>query len=318
MDGGERFVLTCHARPDGDAVGSLLGLGLALEAAGRDATLYMEAPVPPHLAFLPGSGRVVTEPPVPLAPGTVLVVLDCGEAGRVGRGGERLAREATSVVVLDHHLTQGEFGRDVVRYVDPEVFATGAIVLWVLNELGWPVSAEIATNLYAAIVSDTGAFQHNNTTALAFAMAEYLVSRGADPSGVARALYQSWPERRLRLLGLVLHTLEVRAGGRIGLLQATPEMFRTTGAREADTEDFVNYCRSIDSVEVAVFIREVHAGNVAVSLRSKTTYDVAALAQEFGGGGHFHAAGFRRSGSAGEIRALLLERLARDFDDLRP
>lgn len=314
LDAGQRFVLTCHERPDGDALGSMLGLGLALQEVGREITLFTVDPPPPMLSFLPGIEQIVHELPDPFPTEIVLVVLDCSEPDRIGKDGRHLLERTRTTMVLDHHLTRTSFDYSA-SYVDPDLFATAAIVLWILEELGWPVSTAVATNLYAAILTDTGCFRHSNTTELAFAMAQTLVAKGADPSALARRLYQHYPVRRLRLLAMALHTLEVELGGKVAFIHVTPEMFRTSAANETDTEDFVCYPRSIDTVEVAILIREIHAGHVTVSLRSKTHFNVAALAKEFGGGGHFHAAGFRKAATATEIREALLAHLTKHLED---
>jgi phosphoesterase RecJ-like protein len=318
ISAAERFILTCHTKPDGDALGSMLALGLALKEAGREVVLYTEDPVPENLDFLPGSGYVTNEVPVTAGSKTTLVVMDCSEVRRIGRDAETLIGRASSIVILDHHLSRAPFLGHLdrperwrcVSWILPEVFATGALVYWLLEGLGWPISKGIATNLYAAILSDTGSFRHSNTTRTTFQMAARLVDLGADPYAVADRLYQRYPRRRQQLLGLVLKTLEVKAQGTVGVIQATPEMFKVSQATENDTEEFVGYVRCIDTVEVAIFIKEARAGQVSVSLRSKSDFNVAELAQEFGGGGHFHAAGFRKTGTAPEMRALLLERLS--------
>ncbi|MEF3169187.1 MAG: DHH family phosphoesterase [Deltaproteobacteria bacterium] len=315
IESAERFLLTCHVKPDGDAIGSLLGLGLALRDMGKDVIFFTEDPVPETLRFLPGSGLVIHDLPLPLGDGTALIILDCNETKRIGRLGEALVEQASRRIILDHHLrgdaglVKDEAGR-VAVYLDSGVFATGAVVLWLLEYLAWPISPDVATNLYAAILSDTGCFCHGNTTVTAFQMAETLVRKGADLHTVSTRLYQSYPLRRQQLLALVLKTLEVHGGGAVAFLHATPEMFRACGAGEEDAEDFVAYARCIDTVELAVFIKEVHGGQVSVSLRSKKEFDVARLARVFGGGGHFHAAGFRMAGSVSEARQAILEYLA--------
>ncbi|PXF54317.1 MAG: hypothetical protein C4B57_07565 [Deltaproteobacteria bacterium] len=323
VNASDRLLLTCHVKPDGDALGSLLGLGLALKDAGRDVTLFVEGPVPNTLQFLPGSQYLVSEVANPLPENTTLVVLDCNEPDRMGKQAQRLIEQASIIVVLDHHLGQAQFctrnrGKKhphCITYISPDIFATGAIVMRIIKGLGWPITEDISTNLYAAILSDTGCFRHSNTDETAFRMAGDLVAHGANPYAVASKLYQNYSLHRQRLLGLVLRTLEVKGHGKIGLLQATPEMFRICGATEYDTEDFVGHVRCIDTVEVAIFIKEVHAGQVSVSMRSKSFFNVAELAKEFGGGGHFHAAGFRKTGTAAEIREVLLKKINACFED---
>ncbi len=317
VEASENFVLTCHVKPDGDAIGSMLAMGLALNETGRDTLLFTHDQVPEVLSFLPGTERVVHELPDPLPENTTLMVLDCGEPHRIGPEHKRLVEQARKILVIDHHLNSGGFAEHhprCISYIDHEIFAAGALVFRLLEELGWPVSKEVAINLYTAILTDTGCFRHSNTTMAAFEIAGALVELGAEPYAVAQKLYQSYPSRRMELLSLVLRTLEVRFHGRVALLQATPEMFRISRAKEEDTEDFVSYARCIDTVELAAFIRERHAGQVSVSLRSKNWANVADLARQFGGGGHFHAAGFRTSGSAPEVRDALLQRIEGLFE----
>ncbi len=321
IEASRNLILTCHEKPDGDAIGSMLGLGLALKDAGRDVILYSKDPIKEPLKFLPGSGWITTQLPDPLPGGTTLVILDCSEPGRIGPAGPNLARQADTIVVIDHHLDQDFCGKNgqgpdegskkCFQYVEPHIFATGALCLWIIETLGWPLTSQICTNLYTAILTDTGCFRHSNTTSLAFEMAAKLVRHGAEPYKIANHLYQSYPLRRMKLLALVLKTLEVKIGGLVGLIQVTPEMFRISDALEQDTDDFVAYARCIDQVEIAVFLKEVHPGHVSVSMRSKNFFNVAEIAKEFGGGGHFHAAGFRTSGTAYEIREALLDRLSK-------
>lgn len=317
IDSSDSFVITCHVRPDGDAMGSILALGLALRDTGRDVIIYTEEPPPDRLAFMPGSELTVSDLSS-LPEKFTLVVLDCNEPARIGNHSDELLDKASGIVILDHHLTKGPDwnGKISASYIEPGVFAAGAIIYWLLEELGWPVSEAVASNIYAAILSDTGCFRHSNTTEAAFSMAAKMVSYGADPYMIASSLYENYPLTRQQLLGLSLRTLELRGHGRIGLMQVTPEMFRTCGANESDTDDFVGYVRAIGAVEVAIFIKEAHEGQVYVSMRSKSFYNVAELAQKFGGGGHARAAGFHMAASASEVRGLLLNRLLEDFDVL--
>lgn len=309
--------LTCHIRPDGDALGSLLGLGLALKNAGKDTTFLVEDSVPNTLKFLPGTQYLVSEIANPLPKNTTLVVLDCNEPYRLGKQAQRLIEHASIIIVMDHHLSQTPFcarsssekHAHCMGYISQEIFATGVIVMWIIEALGWPITEDISTNLYTAILSDTGCFCHSNTNETAFRMAGDLVAYGADPYVVANRLYQNYSIHRQRLLGLVLKTLEVTEDGKIAILQAKPDMFYISGATEYDAEDFVGHARCIDTVEVAIFIKEVHSSQLSVSMRSKSFFNVAKLAKEFGGGGHFHAAGFRKIGKATEVKDSLLKRI---------
>ena len=316
----ETLVLTCHVRPDGDAIGSMLGLGEALEASGKQVICYCQDRPNQTLLFLPGTDKLVHQPPRPFPAGAALVVLDCSEADRIGEHGPWLVEQAERLIVLDHHLGQDMCGerpggknsgrRPCVQYINPEIFATGAICLAVVHELGWHVSPAMATNFYAAILTDTGSFRHSNTTALAFDMAAKLVEYGADPYEISDRLFERVPFRKLALLSRALRTLSLDLDGRVATLYVTPSMLEETGATIQDTDDFVRYARCIDGVEVSAFIKEPVHGQVSVSMRSRSWFNVAAVAKSFGGGGHFHAAGFRQPGSARQWRERLLEILA--------
>ncbi len=318
IDSSERLVLACHVRPDGDAIGSMAGLGLILKDLGRDVVLYCEDPVPGPLAFLPGTASVREALDPGEIEGSGLVVLDCSERSRIGRKGQWLFDQCRPVVVLDHHISTAPVCRGgavdgCVEYIDTSLCATGVLVFLVAQSMGWPISPEAATCLYTAVVTDTGGFRNSNTDALALAVAHELTRLGASPYKVATELYNRYPARRFRLLALVLRTLEMACGGKVAIIQATPDMFRATEATKEDTDEFVNIPRSIDGVEVAVFIKEITHGQVSVSLRSKRWADVASMAQRFGGGGHKRAAGFRVSGSASEVRAKLLALLEQEL-----
>jgi len=303
----KKFFLACHIRPDGDAIGSMLALGNSLILKDKDVIMYCADPVPEQLRFLKGSDRITNDASA-ISEDMTLIILDCSEPKRIGAKGEEIFYTTKKRIVLDHHLSDEE--PDVtICYQDPSLFATGALIFCLLEELKWPIHKDIAENLYTAILTDTGCFRHNNTTELAFEMAQKLVGLGARPDFVAQMLYQNYPLRRLQLLALVLKTLDIRLNGKIATIHASPEMFRVSKATEADSEDFVSYARSINTVEVAIFIREVHAGHCSVSLRSKKFFNVANIAKEFGGGGHFFAAGFRTTGTVQEVREKLLKRV---------
>ncbi len=314
----DRLVLTCHVRPDGDALGSMLGLGLALEQMGKKVTCYCQDHAPSTLGFLPGIDSVVHDIDVPLAPGTTLVILDCSEARRVGQLGAELVASAGGLVVIDHHLGQ-DMCRELadvpcVQYINPDIFATGAICLALLQLMGRDITPDIATCLYTAILTDTGSFRHSNTTPLAFLMAASLVESGADPYEIADRIFERVQYSKLRLLALALDNLSIEAGGMAAVMHITGDMLESAGASLFDADDFVRYPRSLDGVEVSALIKEIEPGRVSVSMRSRSWFNVAELAKSFGGGGHFHAAGFRSKGDVSMWRSRLVEILARELN----
>ncbi len=280
-------VVATHVFPDGDALGSQLGLANVLEGMGKTVIRYSEEPVSYLYDFLPDCQRLVCNPPDPLA-ADCLIALDCGDSFRLGPRAERLLAIRPAIVV-DHHAGHKDFGD--LRWVDCGRASTGEMVYDLARALGAGISREAADCLYAAIVSDTGSFKYASTTARTFAIAGELVALGGNPEQVAAKLFDNFTEQRLHLLQAVLATLELYGGGKLALITATRAMFEVTGTEPEDSESFINYPRSLASVKVAVFLKEKR-DVISVSLRSKGNgYDVSAVARELGGGGHRNAAG---------------------------
>ena len=306
----QRFLVTAHERPDGDAVGSILAMGHTLKGHGKDYILYTQDEVPASLAFLPGVSEIVHELP-DWEPGSFcLLVLDCNEIERVGKEGERALSMCESAVILDHHLGQGFCDSVTVpcaSVIDTKACATASLCFELFRDLGWPVSKEAATCIYTAVLTDTGGFRYSNTSVRTFELARELVLAGADPYDIALKCFESRPLSKLKLLGLALETLKVYYNGLLSIMIITPEMFELCGAREAETDDFVSYARSLDTVEVAALIKEAKPGVVSVSLLSKRFVNVAEVAGKFGGGGHFNAAGFRLTGNPNDVRDELIK-----------
>ena len=315
LNEGQRFLLTCHIRPDGDAIGSMLGLGFAIERAGKEVRYFAQDPVPKGLNFLPGSGLIRDSFERSYLRDAILIVLDCNEPSRIGRSANVLIDEARRVVVLDHHTIRDGHpkGRNTFSaekcelYICTSACATALIIMEILDRLDWPIERAIATALYTGILTDTGSFRHSNADKKAFLAAARLMDTGIDNYGISNKIYQNYPRQRIELLGLVLNTLRVLEQGLFAIIHVRPEMFEATGAHEEDINGFVDFARSIDTVEVAAFVKEVHPGQVSVSLRSKSYANVARIAQQFGGGGHFHAAAFRKKGTFQEIQEELIQ-----------
>ncbi len=283
----KRFFLVTHVNPDGDALGSMLALTLALQGMGKEVWPYLDEEPPKVYRWLPGLGEIRHHLP-PDRPWTA-VVLDCGDLSRVGGAAEFL-EHLPEVVVLDHHEVSGDLGH--VRVVEP-VFATGALVFWLLKELSFPLNQEIAENLYTAIFSDTGGFRFQQTTAETFAMAKELAEAGANPAWIAEKLTEHYPLSRFCLLRQVLESLHLLAEGRVALSVLRREDYERCQASKSDPEDFATFLRSIEGVEVSALIKEFKPGELSVSLRSRGQVNVARFAARFGGGGHRCAAGFR-------------------------
>lgn len=302
-----RILVVTHVHPDGDALGSQLGLGAILTGIGKQVVLYSEDQVSHLYDFLPGSDRLVTELPA-VEEFDCGIALDCGDEFRLGKGREHLLG-LHPFVVIDHHAGHREFGD--LRWVDLHRASTGELVYDLAQALGAEIPAPAAYCLYAAIVSDTGSFKYSSTTAETFQVARELVLKGVKPSEVAAKLFDNFSVHRLHLMKMVLDSLKLYAGNRIAIIDASSEVFLQTGATLADAENFINLPRAINTVRVAVFLKEREKGLISVSLRSKgTDCDVGEVAAKFGGGGHRNAAGFRLTEtSIAAVREQLLAEL---------
>jgi phosphoesterase RecJ-like protein len=301
----DRFLVACHENPEGDAIGSELALALALRKMGKTATVLNADPVPGNLLFLPGADTVVFE-----EDGSgydVAVVLDCGSPERTGRVAPEL-RKCPLLVNIDHHRTNGDRGE--LSLVDPDAAATGLLIHRVLSAMGYDICLDVATNIYVAVLTDTGSFHYSSSSPEAFEVAGEMVRRGVDPWAVAERVYETQSAHRLRLLGRVLDSLEVSAGGKVASITTMRETLREFAAGKDALEGFINYPRSIVGVEVAVSFREEEGDVFRVSFRSKGRVDVSAVAARFGGGGHRNAAGCTVPGALPDVKRKVLEALA--------
>ncbi|MEW6616371.1 MAG: bifunctional oligoribonuclease/PAP phosphatase NrnA [Thermodesulfobacteriota bacterium] len=302
------FLIASHINPEGDAIGSALALAISLNNIGKEVTVFNQGPIPRNLQFLPMSAEIVHNPDKIGVNFDVAFVLDCGDLDRVGNGIEKI-RKIRKIINIDHHITNSKFG-DVIL-VDSESSSTAELIYNVLKEIPIEVTYEIALNIYTAILTDTGAFCNSNTTEGAFHIASEMVKMGVNPSSVAEKIYKQMPVSRLKLLGLVLNTLEILDNGRIASVVAKLSLLKKTGATPELTEDIVNYPRSISGVKVAVLFKEVSKNHYKISLRSNKDVDVADIAREFGGGGHPNASGGNVGGSLLEVKRKVFEAISK-------
>src|SRR5581483_10184737 len=278
----ERFVLTSHARPDGDAVGSTLACSEVLRQMGKQAEVVLHDGLPRVYQHLPFAPRVSKAERVN-ASYDAAILLECDNLQRTRLEG----LERQFLINIDHHRSGRAFAH--VNWIDPNAVATGELVYKLARAAGVKITPEIATCLYTAVLTDTGAFMFEGTNQHTFELARELVLAGADPVRCARPIYFGHSTAKLRLLGLALSALQRE--GPLAWIWVTQEQMDRTGAKEEDCEGLVNYALSIGDVEVAVFFRELPGGRFRVSLRSKGKLDVAHVAEEFGGGGHACASG---------------------------
>lgn len=306
-------VLLTHVYPDGDAVGSMLGLAWILEKLGKRVFCFMEEPVSPLYSFLPGSEKIQSSFDSLCRfvqksdDDIVTIALDAGDSSRLGRYEEELL-DHSHVVVIDHHRSHKSYGD--VRWVDPTMSSSGEMVYELATILDCEIPFEASVNLYAAICTDTGSFRYECTSGRTLLIAADLVERGVRPEMMARHLYDNITLPRLNLLQRVLGTLEMYGDGQLAVIHVTAEMLQETGATSDDVEGLVDYPRSLDSVKAAAFIKSIRQDTVSVSLRAKGDCDVAVVAEHFGGGGHRNAAGFRfQDKSMDEVKAEVLQEL---------
>ena len=303
----QRFVITSHARPDGDSIGSALALALGLEGLGKTADVFGVDPHPRPFVSLPEIGKIkVTDRVEGSYDG--LLILECNDLNRSGLEG----LDQYFVVNIDHHLDSDPFGD--LNWVDSSAAAVGELIYYLLLAMNAPITPEIATNLYVAIFTDTGSFQHSNTSAQTFSIVADLVHRGARPSAVAQSIHMTQPQERIKLLGRLLNTLEIHPSGKISSIHLTQQMLEETGASPNDIEGMVNYPLSINGVEMAAFFRQEQGGSFRVSLRSKDLHDVSVVARLLGGGGHKNAAGLTVEGNLEEAAEKVIGELEKLLD----
>ena len=292
----DRFVLTSHARPDGDAVGSSLGFSQILRSMGKQAEVVLRDGVPRIYHSLPYADKVVKAERVN-GNYQAAIILECDSIQRTRLQG----LEDRFLINIDHHASARPFAH--VNWIDPKAVATAEMIYRLAREAGVQISAEIATCLYTAVLTDTGSFMFAGTNEHTFELARELVLAGADPARCARNIYFGHSTAKMRLLGAALSKLQRE--GPLGWISVSQEQMERCQAREEDCEGLVNYALSIHDVEVAAFFRELPDSRFRVSLRSKGGYDVAAIAQRFGGGGHRCASGCSLDGPLSAAAAAI-------------
>ncbi len=316
---GDSFVLITHAHPDGDALGSLFGLKEILEGLGKKVFCYLEEPVSYLYDFLPDCHTAHTDLAqlkrfIKESEGQVISIsLDCGDSDRMGKNRDVLL-ENSPFLVIDHHRGHKNFGD--FRWVDAGRSSTGEMVYELGVALGANISFKSAFHLYVAISTDTGSFCYDATSPRTLRIAADLVELGVRPDEIAHRLYENYTLQRLKLMELVLATLELYEDQQLAFIHVSKEMFAKSGAIAEDVEGFIDYPRALRSVKVAAFVKEVGENLVSVSLRAKGGIDVSAIAKSFGGGGHRNASGCRFPGATlGQAKALVLAKLQDAMND---
>jgi phosphoesterase RecJ-like protein len=301
IESTDSFYLATHIRPDGDALGSLLALALGLEAQSKRVARLCADAAPENYHFLPQAERVCAKPPA-WTP-DVGIVVDCDGLSRLGPL-EATFAALPHVIDIDHHASGQTFGE--ARLVDARAAATGEIIFHLLTALEIACDPDIATCLYAAILTDTGRFCYGNTTAESLSVAAALVQSGADPHYISRRIYEGRSVAATHLLGIALSRLSANHDSQVVSSTLTQGDFAQTNATPSDTEGIIDHLRSIGGPQIAILFVEMDKGDVRVSMRSDGSVDVSQIALGFGGGGHMMAAGCTVQGRIEDVRARVL------------
>lgn len=300
---GQSFLITAHARLDGDALGSELALFLMLSDLGKKTIVYNQDDTPEHYCFLPGAENIVHELG-DIGQYDVGVILDCSNLERVGKKSAQIGKIKT-LINIDHHISNGGFC--LLSMLDGQASSTGELLYRLMREMRCNMTKDICTNLYAAIITDTGGFRYSSTHQDTLRVAGDLVENGANPQWISENIYESDSPARLKLLAKVLKTMSLDLENKVGSLFVTQEALHQTGASLDHTEGFIDIPRTVKGIDISVLYTQLENKYFKVSLRSKGQINVEKVAKKFGGGGHVNAAACRIMGNIETIKLQILE-----------
>lgn len=307
-----RFIVTCHVHPDGDAIGSLLAIGFVLKGLGKQVELVCSEGVPSVYLFLEGIEFIKKERDHSVTP-EVLILVDCAEKDRCAIEPEIWNLPGLTVINIDHHITNTGFGN--LNLIDPQAAATGEVLYRLFNDAGITLNRAIATALYTAVATDTGFFRYSNTSAFTLELASLLVKEyGVELAKIAEQVHEQKSFNSIRLLGEVLCTLKVGIGGKVAWMVMDQSMLNHFQVENEETESFVNYARSIEGVEIGILFKELRPNEIKLSWRSSVAVDVSKLAAYFGGGGHARAAGCTINGPVDQVVNDVLKFVAEYYE----
>ena len=299
----QRFVLSSHVRPDGDAIGSQLAMAFALWRLGKDVRLVNRDSAPGPMQVFPGASKIEVAERID-DPGDAVIVMECGDLTRTGVEGF----ERGFVINIDHHLGNTNYG--ALNWFDGTAAACGEMVFdLIVNELHVPLTPEIATHVYIAILTDTGSFHYSSISPRTFDICRQCVEAGIDPPSIAGAIFDSNSLGRLKLFGAVLSKMELDATGRVAMVYVDQKLATECGGTYDDTEGIVNLPLTVKEIEAVAFFKEAGPGDWRVSMRSKGEVDVNAIAKEFGGGGHKNASGCSARGTLPQLKNVFTDKL---------
>jgi phosphoesterase RecJ-like protein len=297
-----RFVVCSHARPDGDSIGSELAMAYALRALGKTVRVVNSDPAPAPIQAFPGVPDIEIADRVD-GEFDAAIVMECSDLSRTGVEG----LDRFFLINIDHH--PGNKGYGDIRWFDDSAAACGEMVFALIRALDVPLSVEIATHIYLAILTDTGSFHYSSISPHTFDICRQAVEAGVDPVLVARNVYDSSNMGRLRLFGSVLRAMQLDRSGRIAIVYLDHEMVREAGGTYEDTEGLVNLPLTVKEIQAVVFFRQLEGEEYRVSLRSKGDVDIGSVAKAFGGGGHRNAAGCTVTGAIDSVQKLFIQKI---------
>jgi phosphoesterase RecJ-like protein len=299
----QSFLITSHVRLDGDAIGSEMAMYQMLTHMGKIAVVYNQDETPENYRFLPGTKEIVHTLP-DLERYEVAVVLDCSDLERIGDQASRIV-DVKRIINIDHHISNGNFGG--FAYVDHQASSTGELLYRLIKAMGVDFTKDMATSLFAAILTDTGGFRYRNTKKDTLVASGHLIEKGADPQWISENIYESNPPSKIRLLTRVLDTLTFDWPKKVGYMVVSRRTLEAADALMEHTEGFVDIPRSIQGIEVSILFNEVSDQYFKLSLRSKGKVNVERVARTFGGGGHINAAACQIEGDLETIRQRVLD-----------
>lgn len=310
LDAATRICVASHVRPDGDAYGCTIAMALHLRSLGKEVVAWNEEGMTDKFRYLPENGLVVA-PPDERHEFDVFLALDTSTKERLGRVLKATGSVGTWINI-DHHVSNHRYAD--LNYVDDAAPATAQILCDYFRDIGAEITPAMAGNLYAAISTDTGSFQYEKTSPHTFRLAADLVEAGVDVPGISRAIYDSYPRRRLELLKALLNSARFDCDDRVASFSLTMETARNLGVLPEDNEGLIDHLRAVEGVQVAVFFEELPENKVRVSMRSKEPkYDVCKICAMFGGGGHPQAAGARLAGGLEAAEEKVLEAICHEI-----
>lgn len=298
----QRFVISSHSRPDGDSIGSSLAMAYALRAMGKKADVVHSDPAPAPLMQFPGVRDILVMPQV-ADHYDAAIVMECGDLGRTGVTG----LDRFFLINIDHHPGNVGYGR--LNWFNPDAAACGEMVFDLVKALGAPLTPEVATHVYLAILTDTGSFHYANISPRTFEICKEALEAGVDPVAVARNVYDSNNMGRLKLFGAVLSAMQIDTSGRVAIVYLDHEMARAAGGTYEDTEGLINLPLTVKEILAIVFFKQIEGDEYRVSMRSKGNIDIGAIAKEFGGGGHRNAAGCTVTGAIDALKKMFIEKI---------